>query len=238
MGNRVAASYDARPGYPSALVSAIARATVEPDAHVLELGAGTGLLSLPLAAHGLHVTALEPALAMLERLQDKATRAGLRLRAEHAMAEALPSDLPAVDLVLIADALHFLDVERSAAELERVLSDRHALAIVTSSFAQTPFMSALDALMTQAAPRRPRAVRAQATQLASLLGVSLEPEQVFEDETPVSLATLEGILRSISFIGPAMNPERFACFFEQVAALPYPRVWARTHALQTGRGRR
>ena len=40
-------------------------------ANVLELGAGTGRLALPLAARGLSVTALDVSVAMLERLQAK-----------------------------------------------------------------------------------------------------------------------------------------------------------------------
>ena len=39
---------------------------------------------------------------------------------------------------------------------------------------------------------------------------------------------LESILRSISFIGPALNPQRFARFHERIRALPGPRRPART----------
>ena len=42
-------------------------------------------------------------------------------------------------------------------------------------------------------------------------------------------------LRSISFIGPAMNPERFAAFHEKIRALPERPVWARRFTLHAGR---
>ena len=47
--------------------------------------------------------------------------------------------------------------------------------------------------------------------------------------------TLEQILRSFSFVGPAMNPARFAAFRERLLAIPGPAVWARTFTLRHGR---
>jgi ubiquinone/menaquinone biosynthesis C-methylase UbiE len=240
--NAMAEVYDARPAYPEALVDALSQLAREAPSHVgghvLDLGAGTGQLALPLAQRGHAVTAIEPALGMLEQLRMKAMERGLVLRAEHATAEALPHDLPHVHLALIADALHFIDVELCAVQLTRVLGPKSRLALLTTELSPTPFMRALVGVMEQAAPRRPRDTRAHAAQLASLTDIALDAPRVFHDETPVTEALLERILRSISFIGPAMNAARFAAFFEQVLALPYPRVWARTFTLRSGKKRR
>jgi ubiquinone/menaquinone biosynthesis C-methylase UbiE len=233
--NRMADVYDARPAYPEALIDVLAELPGRAPAEVLDLGAGTGQLALPLAQRGHRVTAIEPSQAMLERLRTKAEDQRLELRAEHAMAEALPGDVPVADLVLIADALHFIDVQLCAAQLARVLRDRGVLALLTTAYSQTPFMQALVRLMETAAPRRPRDTSAHATQLISLTGTTRSDERVFQDETPVTAERLELILRSISFIGPAMNPQRFAAFFARVLALPEPRVWARTFTLRTYR---
>jgi hypothetical protein len=68
--------------------------------------------------------------------------------------------------------------------------------------------------------------------------VRLQLERRFHDATEVDEDTLEQILRSISFIGPAMNAERFAAFRERIHALPGPRTWARTFTVHSGRRRR
>ena len=117
----------------------------------------------------------------------------------------------------------------------RARGRRGALALVTCAFAETPFMRGLVRLMEEAAPRRPRALTQSIVHLSALSGVPLADERRFHDETPIDHATLESILRSISFIGPAMHPARFAAFRRRVHALPDAPVWARTFVLRSGR---
>lgn len=232
--NRMADVYASRPAYPSELVSALAEIAARTGGSIADLGAGIGHLALPLAERGFAVTAIEPARVMLDVLEHSAHERGLELCALHATAEALPLDSASVGLVLVADALHFLDKELTAAEIARVLTPRGALAVVTSEFTPTPFMRHLVELMQAAAPRRPRDVTPSVEQLAAIAKVRLGPARQFVDETPVDRATLERILRSISFIGPAMNAERFAAFRERVHALSDAPVWARTFTLRAG----
>lgn len=233
--NRMADVYDARPAYPAALVDALTELARSCGCHVLDLGAGIGHLALPLAQRGLTVTGIEPARWMLQRLAQSARDQGLDVRCLHAAAEALPIDDASVDCALIADALHFLDAEQTGHELARVLGPRAGLAIVTSELGDTPFMRALVHEMESAAPRRPRETGRTQAQLAALSGVRLMPARSFQDETPLDHAQLERVLRSISFIGPAMNPERFARFIERVRAIPHPTIWTRTFTLRAGR---
>ena len=149
------------------------------------------------------------------------------MRALHAAAEALPLEPASLDLVVISDALHFLDTELTARQIARVLAPRGALALVTCGFGQTPFMRGVVRLMEEAAPRRPRALTQSIVHLSALSGVPLTDERRFHDETPIDHPTLERILRSISFIGPAMNVARFAALRERVHALPEAPSWAR-----------
>jgi hypothetical protein len=68
-----------------------------------------------------------------------------------------------------------------------------------------------------------------------LTEIPLAGERRFHDQTPMDQATVERILRSISFIGPAMNQTRFAALRARVQALPEAPVWARTFVLRSGR---
>lgn len=234
--NRMADVYDARPAYPRALVDELVR-LAGPGGRVLDVGAGIGHLALPLAERGLVVSAVEPAEAMLARLRMRAEERGLAISALHGAAESLPVAAGAFELGVVADAVHFLDAELTGLELGRVLAPGGALALLTCELADTPFMRSVVNLMEASAPRRPRHVQRLIAQVAGCAGVALGEPQVFRDDVPVDPATLERIVRSISFIGPAMNAERFALFRERLHALPGPAVWARTFTLQSGRRR-
>jgi 16S rRNA A1518/A1519 N6-dimethyltransferase RsmA/KsgA/DIM1 with predicted DNA glycosylase/AP lyase activity len=69
----VAERYErARPGYPSGAIDEIvARGGLAAGDRVLEVGAGTGKATEPLAARGLAVTALEPSPPMAALLRTK-----------------------------------------------------------------------------------------------------------------------------------------------------------------------
>jgi ubiquinone/menaquinone biosynthesis C-methylase UbiE len=233
--NRMAEVYDARPPYPNALVDTLFELSTLIGPRVLDIGAGTGHLALPLARRGLQVVAIEPARAMLDRLQQSASDDGLTVRSFHATAEALPLECPAIDLALIADALHFVDAELAAAQLRRVLVRRGVLAIVTCEFTETPFMCEIQRIVGQASDRRPRNVAQAIRHVASLARVRLSQQCTFQDETPVDPASLLRILRSVSFIGPAMNPARFADFSQNVQSIREPAIWARTFTMYAGR---
>ena len=233
--NRMADVYDARPPYPVALVDALAALARMPGARVADLGAGIGHLALPLAARGYDVTAVEPAADMLERLRAEARTRGLALRAVHGAAEALSAPAASIDLVVVADALHFMDAQLTAEEIARVLRRGGALAVVTAALADTPYMRAVRAIIDEAVPRRPRVVSRQLVQVSATTETRLTETRVYHDETPLDRVTLERILRSISFIGPAMHEGRFGAFRARIHALPGRPVWARTLTLHAGR---
>lgn len=232
--NRMADVYDARPAYPAALIDALMDVAAPVGRRVADLGSGSGHVALPLAARGADVVAVEPALAMLDRLRAAARERGLSVLAMHAAAEALPLPAKSVDLAIVSDALHFMDAELTARQIARVLVPGGALALVKCDFGDTPFMSDLRGVIEDSVPRRPRALTDAIVHLSAASGVTLAAGRRFHDETPVDHETLERILRSISFIGPAMHPARFARFRARVFALSPRPVWARTFTLHAG----
>lgn len=233
--NRMADVYDARPAYPPELIDALADLAAVHGHRVGDLGAGIGHVALPLAQRGFAVTAVEPAQAMLDQLLAEARKRRLSVEAIHATAEDLPLGDASLDLVVVADALHFLDAELVGHEIARVLVPKGGLVVVTCELATTPFMQSLVKIIKEAVPRRPRKLDHNMVQISSIAGIRFARERHFHDETPVDSDTLERILRSISFIGPAMNPARFAAFRARVRALPGQPVWARTFTVRAGR---
>jgi SAM-dependent methyltransferase len=93
-----AATYDSSPShYPrrpqeqAAWAATLRRLLPEPPAAVLDMGAGTGFLSLLLAAQGYEVTAADFAPGMLARLQAKAADRGLTIQTVEADATHPPA---------------------------------------------------------------------------------------------------------------------------------------------------
>lgn len=242
--DRMVDAYAARPDYPASLVDAVAL-RLAGRARIADIGAGMGHLALPLARRGLPITAIEPALGMRDALETRATglwrhapeSKGSPITVLHAMAEALPFEERSLDAALICDAIHFLDVARTGAELRRTLARGAALIVITCEMADTPFMRAVRTAMEEAAPRRPRQVDHAIARLFRATNAVAEAPETFDDATPVDLGALVRILESISFIGPAMNAERSARFRERVLSISDAPVWSRRFVLHAARVR-
>jgi len=119
----VADTYDAhRPGWPAGTAAWLA----PPPAHdVLDLGAGTGKLSTTLATAGHRVTALDPSPGMLAALGRRQPGTG----AVQAAAERLPFQDGSFDAITVAQAWHWFNPAKAAAECARVLRPGGTLGI-------------------------------------------------------------------------------------------------------------
>lgn len=103
-----------RPGYPGAALDWL----LPPGARqVLDLGAGTGKLTSGLVGRGLDVVAVEPSEPMLDRLRTVVPGA----RALVGTAEQIPLPDASTDVVLVAQAWHWVDPARAVPEIARVL---------------------------------------------------------------------------------------------------------------------
>jgi len=127
----VATLYDRyRPGYPSAVLADVfASANIGAGSRVLEIGCGTGQLSVPLAEHGMELVAIElgPSLAAIARLNLSGFS---NARVETASFEEWPVPPEAFDAVVCATAFHWLDPDVRFAKSAQALRAGGALAIV------------------------------------------------------------------------------------------------------------
>ena len=116
---RIAAEYDdVRPEYaPEALDRAAEVLGLTADSRVVDLAAGSGKLTRPLAARFAEVVAVEPNEEMRAVLAGRS--AGIKVLAGTAERMPLPDDF--ADAVFVGDAFHWFDGPAAVAELERVL---------------------------------------------------------------------------------------------------------------------
>jgi len=229
--NRLAPDYLRRPPYPSALAARLLALAGGPGARVADLGAGTGHLAIPLARLGARVHAVEPARAMLDALATGA--AGLAVVPVHAAGEETGLAQGAFDLVLVADALHWLDAARGGAEAARLLAPGGALAVVVPALADTPFLRALGELLAARNPKaRPRPADPAALYAAARLRAPAAER--LEDELRLEGDALDAVIRSLSYAGPALGPDALDALLadvRQLAAAHGGAVWRRALTL-------
>jgi SAM-dependent methyltransferase len=145
----VAGGYSSlRPGYPDDVV---AFAVGGADGHarrlrVLDLAAGTGLLTAPVVAAGHDVVAVEPAAGMLAQLAGRLPS----IPALEGTAEAIPLPDGDVDVVTAGQAAHWFDPAPAAAELRRVLRPGGAVTFVWNMRDErVAWIAELDALLAR-----------------------------------------------------------------------------------------
>lgn len=120
----------ARPGYPARLVDDLLELAGRPE-HVLEVGSGTGQLTLPLAERGCHITAIElgPDMAAVARRK----LAGFpRVRVEVGAFETAPLSATPVDAVVSATAFHWIDPAVRLGRAADALRAGGALGLITT----------------------------------------------------------------------------------------------------------
>ena len=142
----VAAEYaQLRPGYPA---DAVAFLLGEAPRRVLDLGAGTGLLTDQLLAAGHEVVAVDPSADMLAQL----TARHPHVEAAVGGAEQIPLPDGSVDAVVAGQAAHWFDPPRAAPELRRVLAPGGVVGFVWNVRDETvPWIAALGAELAEEA---------------------------------------------------------------------------------------
>lgn len=175
--------YDAvRPAYPAEAVDFLVPADAR-DA--VDLGAGTGILTVELAARGLRTTAVDPSEDMLAQLQLKSRRISAVL------ATAEDTSLPggSFDVATAAQAWHWVDVPGASAEAARILRPGGRLALVWNQLDVTvPWVHRLSRIMHAGDVHRPGFVPAIGPGFTQWESVGLHWEQTVTPELLIELA--------------------------------------------------
>ncbi|SEG91589.1 Methyltransferase domain-containing protein [Actinacidiphila yanglinensis] len=125
--------YDrARPGYPPELFDDLrALAGTGPGCRVLELGAGTGKATVPLAEQGCRITAIEPGPGMAAVARRNLAGFGA-VEVETTDFESWPLPREPFDAVVSATAFHWIDPAVRMAKAADALRPGGALAVVAT----------------------------------------------------------------------------------------------------------
>jgi SAM-dependent methyltransferase len=179
---------------------------------------------------------------MLAALAEAADRAGLARRVSpvHAAGEETGLEAGAFDLVVLADALQWIDPDRGGREAARLLAPGGALAVVTPRLAETPFLSALTARIARANFKaRPSPPPVEPFLGAAGLAGAPGGRERFDDAPPLTPDALDAVLRSLSYVGPALGPAALEALLADAQAIAAEHggavlareievVWART----------
>jgi SAM-dependent methyltransferase len=115
-----------RPDYPSELFARIlAQVPAQRRECAMDLGAGTGIATANLIPHFRLVIAVEPDAQMAAKIAELHPQAAVRI----VSAEECDQSAESVDLVTIANALHWMDAERVFANVVHWLRVRGLLAV-------------------------------------------------------------------------------------------------------------
>lgn len=172
---------------------------------VLDVGAGTGILTGQLSRAGLDCTAVEPLAEMLSQLR----RALPAVPAVRAVAEMLPLRDRSVDVITVAQAFHWFDAAAALAEAARVLAPGGTLALLFNvRDATTPWVAALDDLIDRRTGGRPYSDHRERPweEVVEETGLFSDPTtERFPNPVPTDAAGVLDRIRSTSFVA-ALEP--------------------------------
>lgn len=134
--DQAAAAYDeARPGYPPELINKLVETAQLPaNARILEIGCGTGQITRPFAERGYEIVAVELGENLARMATDNLAQFP-KVQVIHSPFEAWDAEEnPPFDLVLTAQAFHWIDPEIGYPKIRRLLKDQGHLAVVYNLF--------------------------------------------------------------------------------------------------------
>jgi SAM-dependent methyltransferase len=204
-----------RPGYPA---DAVAFLLGGRPLRVLDLGAGTGLLTDVLLAAGHEVVAVDLSAAMLDQLRARLPQVATATGG----AEAIPLPDGDVDAVVAGQAAHWFDPVPAAAELRRVLRPGGVVGFIWNTRDErVPWVRALGELLAPQA-RDHDADQGVVARFAAELSATVEVHDsgTVQDLTPEQVVAGIGTRSYVATMGAADRARFLGRVRELLAAHP------------------
>ncbi|MGC2298576.1 MAG: class I SAM-dependent methyltransferase [Acidobacteriaceae bacterium] len=217
-----------RPGYPAEIVDLLGRGCeLTADSLIADIAAGTGLLAEVFLAAGFSVNAVEPNEEMRAAcavLQGKYPS----LRLAPGTAESAGFSSHSVDLITVAQAMHWFDLERTRAEFARILKPGGWCAVIYNNrrLGGDPFHDGYERLLLEFGIDY-SAVKLQHVgrkRLAEFFAPSPMQCETLPNSQALTLDALEGRILSASYMPQPGQPR----FGEMRAAVE--RLFAKTES--------
>ncbi|MDQ2678750.1 MAG: methyltransferase domain-containing protein [Actinomycetota bacterium] len=206
-----------RPAYARRAIGVIKECCPR-DGHVVDVAAGTGILTGQLARAGLKVTAVEPLAPMAHHLR----LALPAVPAVRAMAEALPFETSTADVLTVGQAFHWFSSDAALDEAARVLRPGGVLALLWNVRDESvPWVRELTELVEARTGGRPYTDHRERDWVDVVADSGRFRDVRTERFANPVATTVEGVVdrvRSTSFVAVLDPPERHALLAE-VAAL-------------------
>ncbi len=201
-----------RPRYPAEIAELLERKCgLSRDSRLVDVAAGTGLLTEVLLGAGFQVTAVEPNAEMRAACSElEASYPALRCVAGKAEDTGLPDS--SADLITVAQAMHWFDLERTRAEFVRILKAGGWCAVIYNHrhTSCNAFHSAYGRLLEEFGIDYSSVQRQHMNQerMAEFFAPAEMRCATFPNSQALGLEALEGRIRSSSYI-PRPGHERF-----------------------------
>src|SRR4029079_17506368 len=227
-----------RPGYPDELFEYLKnRFGLGGRSTVVDIGAGTGRATWPLAEPGCKVYAVEPSAAMRDKGQAHAAQFGGRVKFIDGTAEATSLDGETADLIISAQAFHWFDPLKALPEAARILKPSAGIALFWNNRDQdrNPIATELDQLIQWANPKHEIAYRGRAwDEVLEASGLFEQIDRrIFYHTSTMTADSMCGLFRSVSYVWNVLDQEGQANFEQQLRSLvdrhygsnPFPLVY-------------
>jgi SAM-dependent methyltransferase len=189
-----------RPGYPKEIIPFFEETlALTKDSKIADIGSGTGLFAEPLLKEGYSVTCIEPNEEMRKAGDDRLNKfPGYKSRLHTAEATGLRSH--SVDLITVAQAFHWFEVEGTRKEFNRILKPSgHMVLAWNIRKTDTEFLKAYQALKEKYR-LEPTPDKIDFSKVDSFFGPAGHKKIIFPNRQQLDFDALKGQLLSSSYI--------------------------------------